>query len=279
MERDCSGCKTPLTTETACRSVLAKGGYCRACRGAYKKRQNEARDQELRRRLHAARVLVPCLPIPSVPPRPRPIAYASLHVRLRKARGAATSLNCIDCGARADEWSYRGGCPDELAEARERDGREMRYSLDLSLYDPRCKSCHVRRDMPGWRPCRVATCGHGTTRRLDYCFIHWIGPRRLPGPIAGTTLGRTNGPRDEHGRVRTTRTRNRRPDSPMTHKECNRCGTTKDVRGFSTRGRDMTNRRDPYKSTCLECDRIKSAERYKHRIAAGMQANTHTPRQ
>jgi hypothetical protein len=274
MERDCSGCKQPLTTETACRTVIDKGGYCRACRSAYKRRQSEARDLERRRQLHAARVLVPCLPVPRVPRKPGPITYNSLHARLRRVRGAASALTCIDCGRQADEWSYRGGCPDELSEVRERDGHAMLYTLDLSMYDPRCKSCHIKRDGPESSPCMVATCIRGTARRLDYCFKHWIGPRRLRGSQLGDQLG----PRDEHGRVRTAHSRNIQPDSPMTHKQCNRCGETKAVQGFSTRGRNAAHRQDPYKNICLECDRIKSAERYRRRIAAKDAVRAHSAR-
>jgi hypothetical protein len=271
MGRDCSSCKQPLTTETACRTAIAKGGYCRVCHSAYKRRQSEARGLERRRQLHAARERIPCLPIPRVPRKPgTPMAYNSLHARLRRVRGAASALICIDCGRQADEWSYRGGCPDELSEARGQGGLAMPYTLDLSMYDPRCKSCHVKRDATESSPCMVATCTRGIARRFDYCPKHWIGPRkpRRGGVPVGSALGRTLGPRDDNGRVRDAHASGVRPDSTMTHKTCNRCGKTKNVRGFSTRGRDMANRRDPYKGICLECDRIKSAERYRRQITA-----------
>jgi hypothetical protein len=243
--------------------VLDKGGYCRACHLAYKRRQS---DRARRKRLHAARERIPLLPIPRVPRKPGPMTYTSAHRMLRRVRGAASDLTCIDCGRQADEWSYRGDCPDELSEIRERDGRAMLYTLDLSMYDPRCKSCHVKRDGPESRPCMIATCPHGTVQRLDYCHTHWIGPRKARGGQLGVPLG----VRDEHGRARASRTRTAQPNSSMTHKRCNSCGKTKAVQGFSTRGRDAVNRPDPYKSTCLECDRIRSNERYRRKIAAKM---------
>jgi hypothetical protein len=269
MERDCSACKQPLTTQNARRGVLDKGGYCRTCQSAYnrayKQRQSEARDRARRKQLHAARERIPCLPIPRVPRKPGPMTYNSLHARLRRVRGAASDLTCVDCGRTADEWSYRGGCPDELTEVRERDGRAMLYTLDLSMYDPRCKSCHVKRDGPESHPCAVAACPRGTARRLDYCGRHWIGPRRLKGAQLGSQIG----VRDEHGRA-WTRASRVQPNSTMTHKKCNRCGETKTVQGFSTRGRAAVNKPDPYKSICLECDRIRSNERYRRKIAAQM---------
>ena len=66
--------------------------------------------------------------------------FAAIHKRLSRKRGSAREYPCVDCGDRAAEWSYMGGDPNEL---RGRSGRSVvPYSLDLSLYAPRCVRCH-----------------------------------------------------------------------------------------------------------------------------------------
>lgn len=55
-------------------------------------------------------------------------------------------MDCVDCGARAHTWSYSR--PDPVDERY--DPRGLPYSLDLSRYDPRCRSCHSKRDGCGW---------------------------------------------------------------------------------------------------------------------------------
>lgn len=71
---------------------------------------------------------------------PAPVVrYAQAHGRVARERGSARDHTCVDCGHPALDWSYVGGDPNELV------GRSP-YSLDVSRYVPRCRSCHVRRD-------------------------------------------------------------------------------------------------------------------------------------
>ncbi|TDD98904.1 hypothetical protein [Jiangella asiatica] len=64
-------------------------------------------------------------------------AYSSAHQRVAAARGDAAEHRCVDCGARALEWSYRGDSPDELINPR-----GLRYSPWPDDYEPRCILCH-----------------------------------------------------------------------------------------------------------------------------------------
>ena len=75
--------------------------------------------------------------------------YSAVHQRIRSSRGAASDHPCEDCGSPAEDWSYRGGCPDERIEPRK--GLLMPFSLNPTLYDPRCKTCHRNFDRPS--PC------------------------------------------------------------------------------------------------------------------------------
>jgi hypothetical protein len=76
--------------------------------------------------------------------------YGTAHTRIRVARGPAKQHRCVDCGRRADDWSYDGGDPDER-----RDPRFGAYSLDVWRYQPRCRNCHRRHD--GLSPLDVET--------------------------------------------------------------------------------------------------------------------------
>lgn len=70
--------------------------------------------------------------------------YGGVHKRLSLEKGKARAHLCVDCGKRAHEWSYDGGCPNELFETL--DKSPIAYSTDLSLYSPRCHPCHRGRD-------------------------------------------------------------------------------------------------------------------------------------
>lgn len=80
------------------------------------------------------------------PGRPRMAApsYDGVHKRLHREKGKANTFPCADCGERASEWSYDGGCPDELYETLVK--VPVAYSVDQSRYSPRCLKCHRRRD-------------------------------------------------------------------------------------------------------------------------------------
>lgn len=67
--------------------------------------------------------------------------YTAVHQMLSKLKGKARTRRCTDCGGKADEWSYCNNDPDYITDERGR-----RYTWNLSLYVPRCRSCHHRFD-------------------------------------------------------------------------------------------------------------------------------------
>lgn len=76
----------------------------------------------------------------------RPVpGYSAVHLRLKSTRGVASDHSCVDCGSRADDWSYSNECPDEIV-----DDQGRRYSSDLEQYAPRCAPCHRKFDAH-WR--------------------------------------------------------------------------------------------------------------------------------
>lgn len=72
------------------------------------------------------------------------VKYAAAHYRVQSARGRASDHPCADCQGPARDWSYEGGDPLERVEMVK--GSPRRYSLDVSLYEPRCRSCHLSKD-------------------------------------------------------------------------------------------------------------------------------------
>lgn len=70
--------------------------------------------------------------------------YAGMHKRLMYDRGKASQFKCVDCSRQAEEWSYNGGCKNEHWEKV--NDSWLAYSTDQSLYAPRCKRCHRKRD-------------------------------------------------------------------------------------------------------------------------------------
>ncbi|AWY05509.1 hypothetical protein PBI_MORRISSEY_10 [Gordonia phage Morrissey] len=84
------------------------------------------------------------------------IGYSGSHMRVYADRGAAREHLCV-CGKRAEEWAYRGGCPDEVI--GEVSGVILRWSPHPEMYDPLCKVCHRVKDLHVDR-CRA---GHDTS--------------------------------------------------------------------------------------------------------------------
>lgn len=68
--------------------------------------------------------------------------WDAAHKRVHRVRGKAAERSCVDCGGRADEWSYDNADPRELVEKK----HGMAYSLDPNHYEPRCVKCHRRFD-------------------------------------------------------------------------------------------------------------------------------------
>lgn len=84
-----------------------------------------------------------CLTTPERP------SYRLVHRRVEKALGKARGHLCVDCGSRADDWSYDHADPDELVEQMvfwDSQPTAVAYSANVSHYAPRCLSCHRRFD-------------------------------------------------------------------------------------------------------------------------------------
>lgn len=72
-------------------------------------------------------------------------SYDGMHKRIFYDRGKASQFKCVDCGIRAQEWSYEGGDPNELVGLV---GRSLlAYSTDQAFYAPRCVKCHRKKDL------------------------------------------------------------------------------------------------------------------------------------
>ena len=91
-------------------------------------------------------------------------SFAAIHKRLARKRGPARNFDCVDCGGRAAEWSYRGGCPGELKGLVR--GSVVPYSTDLDRYVPRCVRCHRIFDKAG----------EGRTRDEGGRFVSVVNP-------------------------------------------------------------------------------------------------------
>ncbi len=73
------------------------------------------------------------------------IGYAAAHGRVRAERGRAGEHACIDCGARAVDWSLRHDAEQVPAATVGRDDRYP-YSARPADYEARCRRCHKRYD-------------------------------------------------------------------------------------------------------------------------------------
>lgn len=74
------------------------------------------------------------------------VSYFTAHQRVTVERGPASTYRCVDCGTRAQQWSYDHGDPGELL-ASGVSANEVPYSTDPAHYSPRCVSCHKRFDL------------------------------------------------------------------------------------------------------------------------------------
>ena len=72
-------------------------------------------------------------------------SYAGIHKRIFYDQGRARKYDCVECGNRAQEWSYNGGDENEYWEKVR--GVYMAYSTDQEYYSPRCKPCHRAKDL------------------------------------------------------------------------------------------------------------------------------------
>lgn len=81
-------------------------------------------------------------------------SYRGVHHRLKAARGTATDHPCVRCGEQAHHWCYDHADPAEVHGVADTRGIVAPYSLDLSHYEPLCRSCHVTED---WKQRRIFT--------------------------------------------------------------------------------------------------------------------------
>lgn len=81
--------------------------------------------------------------------------YVAAHSRVRKSKGPAREHRCLDCGERAENWSYKHGDPDELVTPS-----GLRYSTKVDYYEPRCVPCHRKYDKPTQCGGALSTCNH-----------------------------------------------------------------------------------------------------------------------
>ena len=88
-------------------------------------------------------------------------SYAGIHKRIFYDHGRASQYVCVECGVRAEEWSYNGGCPNEYTENVR--GIVLAYSTDQGRYSPRCKKCHRAMDLAAFR--ERSTAGSPAKRR------------------------------------------------------------------------------------------------------------------
>ena len=90
----------------------------------------------------------------------REAGYTLVHARLKRERGRAALLDCVDCGGPSHEWSYDGTDPDQLEGLCGSRGCAALhpFSTDLSRYVPRCRPCHRKKDLGT----RVCIRGHDT---------------------------------------------------------------------------------------------------------------------
>lgn len=74
------------------------------------------------------------------------VGYGAAHDRVKRLHGPADRHQCVDCGSRAQHWSYDHTDPDERYEEG-LSARPVAYSLDVEHYSPRCVPCHKRYDL------------------------------------------------------------------------------------------------------------------------------------
>ena len=68
-------------------------------------------------------------------------SYKAHHRRIARDLGRANEFLCCDCWGDGVDWSYNGGCADEVEAAA-----GMPYCPHAEHYSPRCKGCHIRHD-------------------------------------------------------------------------------------------------------------------------------------
>lgn len=70
------------------------------------------------------------------------LTYSGAHIRVRRARGKASTHSCVDCSGPASSWAYDHKDSEQLVDTR---GRA--YSGNPEHYEPKCVPCHKSADL------------------------------------------------------------------------------------------------------------------------------------
>ena len=131
----------PVMADATCSVLLPDGTICGL---PWRSRKIELCENHYRRKLKYGDPAITRF----TPARP----YDAAHHRIRKARGRAREHRCADCGAPAVQWSLNHRTVTEIQ--YDTDGApdgwdtKLAYSDDVNDYSPRCRSCHLRYDLP-----------------------------------------------------------------------------------------------------------------------------------
>lgn len=77
-------------------------------------------------------------------------AYRTVHARLDREQGSATSHRCAVCNDAAEQWAYDHNDPDERIGVVS-GGAAVPYSVKPEHYRPLCHACHRRVDLRSLR--------------------------------------------------------------------------------------------------------------------------------
>lgn len=70
--------------------------------------------------------------------------YERAHHRVKAIRGVARDHRCVDCGGKAEHWSFNNN--PEPSGFKDEDAKLYPFSMNPSDYDPRCVKCHSKFD-------------------------------------------------------------------------------------------------------------------------------------
>ncbi len=106
-----------------------------------------------------------------------PVSYSGAHGQVRASRGPASDKRCVDCGERAQDWSYDHQDLFELVGLERPEGEPRVYSSRVYRYAPRCRRCHVLFDDRMER-LRSGDARASTVAQLYTRFLGRLGPMK-----------------------------------------------------------------------------------------------------
>lgn len=113
-----------------------------------------------------------------------PETHRQVHKRLVRERGSATNFSCVDCSAPARAWAHSWDTWENVAQ--EISGKRLTFSTNLSVYEPRCHTCHNRLDRA---PRAWALTGVRRKVKLTESDVLWIRSCGLGLSAMAATLG------------------------------------------------------------------------------------------